>query len=344
MSNSINTQSKKVLVIGLGQLGLPVAKYIYDKGFDVYGYDINSESMRRAQEKIGIKTTTSFRNFDIYIICVSTHNASDISSPQIEGLFSVINKISMEANNGSLVSVESTIPHGTSKKVFELLEHRLHVVHAPHRWYSEEEEKHGVNQLRVIGGVNPCCLKLGLEFYAGHSKCPAQETSDNEILNQYNGEENTNTYSNESPSNFIANSSSIPNNQQINTQVYIQSLEIPMHTVCTIEIAELTKIIENSHRYLQIAFAEELYLYCQANNILFSELRDALNTKWNVEILEPRGGIGGHCLPKDTKMFLNSSKMRSKILQSSMEVDSLYRDFMTRREQKLMTSVENLKN
>ncbi|MGZ5485325.1 MAG: NAD(P)-binding domain-containing protein [Nitrososphaeraceae archaeon] len=344
MSNSINTQSKKVLVIGLGQLGLPVAKYIYDKGFDVYGYDINSESMRRAQEKIGIKTTTSFRNFDIYIICVSTHNASDISSPHIEGLLSVINKISMEANNGSLVSVESTIPHGTSKKVFELLEHRLHVVHAPHRWYSEEEEKHGVNQLRVIGGVNPCCLKLGLEFYAGHSKCAAQETSDNEILNHYNGAENTNTYSNESPPNFIANSSSIPNNQQINTQVYIQSLEIPMHTVCTIEIAELTKIIENSQRYLQIAFAEELYLYCQANNILFSELRDALNTKWNVEILEPRGGIGGHCLPKDTKMFLNSSKMRSKILQSAMEVDSLYRNFMTRREEKLMTSIENLKN
>ena len=344
MLNSINTQSKKVLVIGLGQLGLPVAKYIYDKGFDVYGYDINSESMRLAQEKIGIKTTTSFRNFDIYIICVSTHNASDISSPQIEGLFSVINKISMEANNGSLVSVESTIPHGTSKKVFELLEHRLHVVHAPHRWYSEEEDKHGVNQLRIIGGVNPCCLKLGLEFYAGHSECVAQETSDNEILNHYNGEENTNTYSNETPPNFIANSPSIPDNQQINSQVYIQNLEIPMQTVCTIEIAELTKIIENSHRYLQIAFAEELYLYCQANNILFSELRDALNTKWNVEILEPRGGIGGHCLPKDTKMFLNSSKMRSKILQSAMEVDSLYRDFMTRREQKLMTSVENLKN
>ena len=44
-------------------------------------------------------------------------------------------------------------------------------------------------------------------------------------------------------------------------------------------------VVENTHRYLQIAFAEELYLYCQANNISFPELRDALNTKWNVEIL-----------------------------------------------------------
>ena len=58
-----------------------------------------------------------------------------------------------------------------------------------------------------------------------------------------------------------------------------------MHTVSSIEVAELTKIIENSHRYLQIAFAEELYLYCQANNFLFSELRDALNTNGMLKYL-----------------------------------------------------------
>lgn len=342
MSNSINTKLNKVLVIGLGQLGLPVAQYVHDKGFDVYGYDINIESMRKAEQKIGIKTTTSFRNFDIYIICVSTHNSSDISSPQIDGLISVIKKISMEANNGSLVSIESTIPLGTSKKIFELLEHRLHVVHAPHRWYSLDEEKYGVNQLRVIGGVSPCCLKLGAEFYTGHSKYATQSFPDDDIVNHYNDQE-TLDRSTDNLANFIENSSRTTN-RQISHPIYSQSLQIPMHTVSTIEIAELTKIIENSHRYLQIAFAEELYLYCQANNILFSELRDALNTKWNVEILEPRGGIGGHCLPKDTKMFLNSSKVRSKILQSALEVDSLYRDFMTRREKKLITSVENLTN
>jgi UDP-N-acetyl-D-mannosaminuronate dehydrogenase len=99
-----------------------------------------------------------------------------------------------------------------------------------------------------------------------------------------------------------------------------------MHPVSDIEIAELTKIIENAHRYLQIAFAEDLYLYCQANNINFAELRDSLNTKWNVNILEPREGIGGHCLPKDTTMFLNSSKsIKSKIIQAAIQVDAEYR-------------------
>ena len=57
---------------------------------------------------------------------------------------------------------------------------------------------------------------------------------------------------------------------------------------------------------------------CQANHINFPELKDALNTKWNVNILEPREGIGGHCVPKDTKMFLDSSRgIKSKILQAT---------------------------
>src|SRR5215467_11324266 len=48
--------SDKVLVIGLGQLGLPVAKYVQDRGgFDVYGYDISTKAIDRAQKIAGIK-------------------------------------------------------------------------------------------------------------------------------------------------------------------------------------------------------------------------------------------------------------------------------------------------
>ena len=289
----------KVLIIGLGQLGLPVAKYIKQRGeFDVYGYDISSKAMDRAQTTAGIKKATNFSDFDVYILCISTHKAEDMFSPQIEGLLSIIDKISKEAKNGALVSIESTIPKGTSKKVFEMLNHRLHVAHAPHRWYALEEQEHGVNQVRVIGGVCDCCLKVAMYFYDGRS-------------------ENMN------------NSSSSSNEEKSKAK----SLGIPMHPVSDIEIAELAKIIENADRYLQIAFAEDLYIYCQANNISFPELRDAVNTKWNVHILEPREGIGGHCLPKDTKMFLQSSKsIKSKILQAAIEVDQDYRRYRQARE------------
>jgi UDP-N-acetyl-D-mannosaminuronic acid dehydrogenase len=290
----------KVVVIGLGQLGLPVAKFVKEKGFDAYGYDINEKAMQVAESNYGIKKTNNFKDFDVLIVCVATHRPDDMFSPQTDSIMSVMEKISREAKTGALISIESTIPKGTSKKVFEKVDHRLHVVHAPHRWYALEEQIHGVNQLRIIGGVSNCCLQHGLNFYNGKRS---------EMKNQDN----------------VTSSEVI--------KVDTLSLSIPMHPVSSIEVAELTKIIENSHRYLQIAFAEELYLYCKSNNISFTELRDSLNTKWNVEILEPRDGIGGHCLPKDTKMFINSSNtLKSKILQTAIEIDESYKEYIQSRE------------
>jgi UDP-N-acetyl-D-mannosaminuronate dehydrogenase/CheY-like chemotaxis protein len=327
----------KVVVIGLGQLGLPVAKYVKEKGFDTFGYDINQKTMEIAESKYGIKKTTTFKDFDVLIICVSTHRQDDIFSPQIEGLMSVVEKISREAKTGALISIESTIPKNTSKKVFEKVDHRLHVVHAPHRWYALEEQEHGVNQLRIIGGVSNCCLQYGMSFYDG--TLTTINTNNNSIGSSVSNITNasTTTTINNEPS--IISSSSI-NSITSNNKL---SLAIPMHPVSSIEVAELTKIIENAHRYLQIAFAEELYLYCTENGISFPELRNSLNTKWNVEILEPRDGIGGHCLPKDTKMFVNSSNtIKSKILQAAMEIDEDYREYIKHRQIHSNKSISNI--
>ena len=310
-------QFNKVLVIGLGQLGLPVAKYVKERGFDTYGYDISIKAMEYAKKTAAIKMLATSggnaaannninndfgsENFDVFIICISTHKPDDMFSPQINGLLSIANKISREAKkDGALVSIESTIPKGTSRKISKILNHRFHVVHAPHRWYALEEKEHGVNQLRVIGGVNDCCLRAGIKFYSGDNSTGVEEQD----------------------------SSSLSCSSSLSRSYLLKSLGISMHPVPNIETAEITKIAENAHRYLQIAFAEDLYIYCQTNDINFSELRDALNTKWNVHILEPREGIGGHCLPKDTKMFLQSSNGRkSKILTAAMEVDGDYKTF-----------------
>jgi UDP-N-acetyl-D-mannosaminuronic acid dehydrogenase len=303
-----DTSREKVLVIGLGQLGLPVAKYVKQKGFDTYGYDINQNTIEIASKNYDIKKIDNFGEIDVFILCISTHKPDDIYSPYTDGLFAITEKISKEAKDGSLVSIESTITKGTSKRIFEMLNHRLHVAHAPHRWYALEEEIHGVNQLRVVGGVSDCCLRLALRFYDGRN-------------NNLNNTE-------EIPPFDIGKEKNKSSAQNYRIENNNYSLEIPMHPVSEIEIAELAKVIENANRYMQIAFAEDLYLYCQANNVNFAELRDALNTKWNVEILEPRDGIGGHCLPKDTKMFINSTRsIRSKILTAAIEVDSEYRKY-----------------
>src|ERR671922_135276 len=87
--------NNRVLVIGLGQLGLPVANYVKEKGFnDVYGYDISRKAIDRAEKTAGIKKATDFSDFDVYVVCVSTHKPGDIFSPYIGGLLSVIERIS----------------------------------------------------------------------------------------------------------------------------------------------------------------------------------------------------------------------------------------------------------
>ena len=225
----------KVLVIGLGQLGLPVARYVNERGLDVYGYDISSEAMERAEKTTGIKQAANFSGFDAYIICVSTHKQEDMFSPQIDGILSIVERLSKEAKDGALVSIESTIPLGTSKKVSEILNHRLHVVHAPHRWYTLEEKEHGVNQLRVVGGVRDCCLRVAMQFYDGSG-------SKIDNVNSVTAQEHTD---------YI---------HILDANYHERNIRHTHAPSTEVEIAELTKIIENAHRYLQIAFAE-IYIY-----------------------------------------------------------------------------------
>ena len=55
----------KGLIIGLGQLGLPAAKYVKEKGFETYGYDTSIEAIERAERTTGIKRAYDFRDFDV---------------------------------------------------------------------------------------------------------------------------------------------------------------------------------------------------------------------------------------------------------------------------------------
>jgi UDP-N-acetyl-D-mannosaminuronic acid dehydrogenase len=68
-------------VVGLGQLGMPVAKYVKQRGFDTYGYDISQKAMEMAQNTAAIEKAINFGEFDVFILCVSTHKADDMFSP-----------------------------------------------------------------------------------------------------------------------------------------------------------------------------------------------------------------------------------------------------------------------
>ena len=270
---------KKILIIGLGQIGYSNAEYMSSLGLQVDGFDINEQAISRAIKNGVIQNkATSFRNYDYYIICISTHRPEDMFVPYLDGLMDIAQRLSHEGKSGALVGIDSTITRGTSQEILKILGHRLHVVHVPHRFFIHEKEDHGVRQTRVLGGCSSCCTSEAVNFYG-------------------------------------------------------KLLEIPLHIVSTADIAELTKVVENSYRYMEIAFSEELRMVCYDSQIDFNELRNAINTKWNIRILEAREGIGGHCLPKDSQMFLDFSRNMhvTSMIRTAKMIDEKYRSFLTQK-------------
>ena len=267
----------KVLVIGLGQIGYSNAEYMTMKGLIVDGYDISDKAITRAiDDQIIQKKATSFAGYDYYVICISTHRPDDMFTPYLDGLYEIARRLSYEGKTGALVGIDSTVTRGTSERIKEILRHRMHVVHVPHRFYINEKHDHGVQQARVVGGCKRCCIEKAKHFYG-------------------------------------------------------DLLDIPLHEVESIEVAELCKIMENSYRYVEIAFAKELRMFCDRSGISFDELRNAINTKWNIKVLEAREGIGGHCLPKDSQMFLDLSKnlIETSIIDAAKKVDAEYRSHIS---------------
>jgi nucleotide sugar dehydrogenase len=101
---------------------------------------------------------------------------------------------------------------------------------------------------------------------------------------------------------------------------------VPLVPLSDIRLAELCKAAENTDRYLQIAYAELLKMACDDNGLDFEELRRGMNSKWNVEILEARDGIGGTCLPKDILYVKAAAPSRCHLLDGARAVDQMYRE------------------
>lgn len=109
---------------------------------------------------------------------------------------------------------------------------------------------------------------------------------------------------------------------------FYRDVKIPSYAVDPIEIAEMTKVVENAYRYVQIAFAEELRTICENNKLDFSALRNSCNTKWNVDLPEARDGIGGTCLPKDIRYLVDTARKgvhEPDLLMAALQVDKNYR-------------------
>jgi len=105
---------------------------------------------------------------------------------------------------------------------------------------------------------------------------------------------------------------------------YSRFMPKDLFVITTLKYAELCKPLENAIRFVEIALAEEIKLFCDKKHLDFNEVRKYVNSKWNMDLKEARDGIGGKCLPKDSSIINNFFK-NNLIFNSAIKLDKKYK-------------------
>lgn len=264
---------KKVVVIGLGYVGLPLAVICAENGLDVTGIDINQArvdlltsgqspvediSHQRIQELLSegtIKFSANFadsQNFDVALLTLPTpllENAPDVSH-----LTSASRELSPYIRKGSLVIIESTLFPGCTESLV-------------------------IPALESAG-----TLRAGLDFSLGYSP---------ERINPGDQEWNL--------ANTPKVTSGINGESSKACRSFYSEVGIQTYPVSSIRNAEFTKLLENTFRLVNISLVNELMTVSEEMNVDIWESLDAADSKpFGFVKFTPGPGVGGHCLPIDT--------------------------------------------
>lgn len=104
--------------------------------------------------------------------------------------------------------------------------------------------------------------------------------------------------------------------------------------------AMASKLLENSYRFAEIVLAQEFNVHLRCLRLNAETVRELANTKWNINILEPRAGVGGKCLPKDIGLL---NRYHNTFLQSLIDTNNQYKIYYEQRE-KAMRKIDPVTN
>ena len=276
-----NNMEIKIAVIGLGYVGLPLARLFSTKyktvGFDMNqkrvdalmaGHDatleVSDELLQDAINNHGFVCTTDLdkiRECNFYVVAVPT--PVDVNNrPDLRPLWGASETIGKVISKGDIVVYESTVYPGVTE------EECLPVVE------------------RVSG------LKFNVDFYAGYSPeriNPGDKLHTVEKIKK-------------------VTSGSTPEIADIVDGVYNSVLINGTHKAPSIKVAEASKIIENSQRDVNIAFMNELAKIFNAMGIDTRDVIEAAASKWNFIKLSP-GLVGGHCISVDPYYLIQKAQV-----------------------------------
>jgi UDP-N-acetyl-D-glucosamine dehydrogenase len=258
-------------IIGLGYVGLPLARVLSLKGFRVLGFDIDvrkvaalrhgksyighiPETMIAEMIQHGFEATDDFQRLcvpDAIIICVPTP-LTEAREPDLSYIIGSAERVAAALRPGQLVVLESTTYPGTTRElVLPILQH---------------------------GG-----LELGKDFFLGFS--PEREDPGNAAFS--------------APTIPKVVSGLEPHSAELVDVLYSQAV-VRTVRVRTPEVAEACKILENTYRAVNIALVNELKVLYDRMGIDVWEVIEAARTKpFGFQAFYPGPGLGGHCIPID---------------------------------------------
>lgn len=271
----------KICVIGLGYVGLPLAR-LFSTKFQTIGFDMNQSRvdalnaghdttlevddnlLQEAIHKYGFRCTTNMdeiKDYNFYVVAVPTP-VDENNRPDLRPLWGASETVGKVISIGDIVVYESTVYPGVTE------EECLPVVE------------------RVSG------LKFNVDFYAGYSP---------ERINPGDKEHTVEKIKK-------VTSGSTPEVADIVDSVYNTVLVNGTHKAPSIKVAEASKIIENSQRDVNIAFMNELAKIFNAMGIDTNDVIEAASSKWNFIKLKP-GLVGGHCISVDPYYLIQKAQV-----------------------------------
>lgn len=274
-------QKIKICVIGLGYVGLPLAR-LFSTKFPTVGFDMNQhrvdalmaghdatlevadDLLQEAINQNGFVCTTDFaeiRDCNFYVVAVPTP-VDENNRPDLKPLWNASETVGKVISKGDIVVYESTVYPGVTE------EECLPVVE------------------RVSG------LKFNTDFFAGYSP---------ERINPGDKQHTVDKIKK-------VTSGSTPEIADIVDAVYNSVLVNGTHKAPSIKVAEASKIIENSQRDVNIAFMNELAKIFNAMGIDTHDVIDAAASKWNFIKLSP-GLVGGHCISVDPYYLIQKAQV-----------------------------------
>jgi UDP-N-acetyl-D-galactosamine dehydrogenase len=267
----------KIAVIGLGYVGLPLARLFATK-YPVIGFDINTKRIGELKEGNDITLEVDKATLDNVIVEDFSKNkngllfSSDISSLKEANFFVVTVPTPVDKYNNP----DLTPLYKASETVGNVLKKGDIVVYES-TVYPGVTEEECIPVLEKVSG-----LKYNVDFFAGYSP---------ERINPGDKEHTVEKI-------LKVTSGSTPEVAKKVDDTYASVIVAGTYLAPTIKVAEAAKVIENSQRDINIAFVNELSKIFNVLGIDTQEVLKAAATKWNFLPFQP-GLVGGHCIGVD---------------------------------------------